>query len=79
MRGADDHSDHMFSYVSPESRVRPDHPLRAIRRITDAALLAISPELERRTPMWGGRRFRRSSCCAPWSFRCSTPCEASGS
>jgi transposase len=47
MRGADDHSDHMFSYVSPESRVRPDHPLRAIRRITDAALLAISPELER--------------------------------
>jgi transposase len=47
MRGADDQTDHMFSYLSPESRVRPDHPLRAIRRITDAALTVISPELER--------------------------------
>src|SRR5262245_29052472 len=47
MRGSDEQSGHMFSYVSPESRVRPDHPLRAIRRITDAALTTISPELER--------------------------------
>ena len=47
MRGNDDQTDHMFSYLSPESRVRRDHPLRAIRRITDAALTEISPELER--------------------------------
>src|SRR5262249_4518180 len=47
MRGADEQTDHMFSYVSPESRVRPDHPLRAIRHITDAALTRISPALER--------------------------------
>jgi transposase len=33
----------MFSYLSPEQRVRPDHPLRAIRRMTDAALAALSP------------------------------------
>src|SRR5262249_52755119 len=44
---ADDHSDHMFSYLSPESRVQADHPLRAIRGITDAALTRISPALER--------------------------------
>jgi len=25
----------MFSYISPEQRVPPDHPLRAIRRMTD--------------------------------------------
>jgi hypothetical protein len=25
----------MFSYVSPEERVPPDHPLRAIRQMTD--------------------------------------------
>jgi transposase len=37
----------MFSYLSPESRVRADHPLRAIRRITDTALREISPDLER--------------------------------
>ena len=30
----------MFSYVTPEARVRPDHPLRPIRRMTDAALAA---------------------------------------
>jgi transposase len=47
MRGADDQTDHMFSYLSPETRVRPDHPLRTIRRITDGALQTISPELER--------------------------------
>ena len=47
MRGPDDQTDHMFSYLSPESRVRRDHPLRAIRRITDAALTEISPALER--------------------------------
>jgi transposase len=35
-----------FSYLSPDARVRADHPLRAIRRITDAALTEISPQLE---------------------------------
>jgi transposase len=35
----------MFSYVSLEERVPPDHPLRAIRRITDRALERISPRL----------------------------------
>jgi transposase len=46
MRGADDQSSGMFSYLSPEQRVRADHPLRAIRRMTDAALAEISPALE---------------------------------
>jgi transposase len=32
----------MFSYVSPEDRVPPDHPLRTIRRITDRALERLS-------------------------------------
>jgi transposase len=34
----------MFSYVSLEERVPPDHPLRAIRRITDRALERMSPQ-----------------------------------
>jgi transposase len=45
MRGADEQPGSMFSYVSLEQRVPPDHPLREIRRITDRALERISPQL----------------------------------
>jgi hypothetical protein len=38
MRGPDEQTNDMFSYLSPEQRVRPDHPLRAIRRMTDDVL-----------------------------------------
>jgi hypothetical protein len=38
MRGADERSDFWFSYISPENRVPADHPLRPIRRMSDAAL-----------------------------------------
>jgi transposase len=44
MRGADEQPGSMFSYVSLEDRVPADHPLRAIRRITDRALARISPQ-----------------------------------
>jgi len=47
MRGADEQTSDMFSYVVPEHRVRPDHPLRAIRRMTDEALVTLSPRFER--------------------------------
>ena len=43
MRGADQQPDALFSYVSPEQRVRPDHPLRAMRRMTDEVFAALSP------------------------------------
>src|SRR5438046_2064703 len=43
MRGPDEQTSHMFSYLSPEQRVRPDHPLRAIRRMTDDVFAALSP------------------------------------
>src|SRR5215203_5120498 len=42
MRGADEQPGSMFSYVSLEARVPVDHPLRAIRRITDRALEQLS-------------------------------------
>ena len=45
MRGADERTGAMFSYVSLEERVPPDHPLRAVRHITDRALERISPQL----------------------------------
>jgi transposase len=43
MRGADEQSGSMFSYVSLEERVPQDHPLRTVRRITDRALERLSP------------------------------------
>ncbi|HWK11427.1 MAG TPA: transposase, partial [Vicinamibacterales bacterium] len=44
MRGADEQPGSMFCYVSLEERVPQDHPLRAIRRITDRALARLSPQ-----------------------------------
>ena len=38
MRGHDEQTHHMFSYLSPEQRVPADHPLRAVRALTDQAL-----------------------------------------
>src|SRR5439155_981199 len=43
MRGHDEQQGGMFSYISAEKRVPQDHPLRGIRRMTDAALQTMSP------------------------------------
>ena len=42
MRGDDQQQNHMFSYLSPEARVRKDHPLRAIRVMVDEVLTQLS-------------------------------------
>ena len=42
MRGSDKRSGSLFSYVDLEARVRPDHPLRAIRHFADGALEALT-------------------------------------
>jgi transposase len=42
MRGSDKRPGELFSYVDLEQRVRQDHPLRAIRSLTEAALEALS-------------------------------------
>ena len=47
MRGSLTETAAMFSYISPCKRVPQDHPLRAIRRITDEALRALSPEFDK--------------------------------
>jgi transposase len=46
MRGADYCNDGLFSFVRPESRIPPNHPLRAIREITDRALTSLSPRFD---------------------------------
>jgi transposase len=46
MRGDERVQDGMFSYVSLEQRVPQDHPLRAVRKLTDTVLRSLSPELD---------------------------------
>src|ERR1700756_611495 len=47
MRGSDQQQGEVFSYLSPENRVRQDHPLRAIRKMVDEVLRALSPQFDR--------------------------------
>lgn len=46
MRGEDERSEGLFSYVSCEARVPKDHPLRAIRPIVDASLASLTGEFD---------------------------------
>ena len=43
MRGADHQQNHIFSEISPEQRVRNDHPLRPLRAMADEVLSQMSP------------------------------------
>ena len=44
MRGLDQQTGELFSYVDLEARVRADHPLRPIRTIVNEALAALEGE-----------------------------------
>ena len=46
MRGSDERTSSLFSYVDLEARVRPDHPLRTIRRLANAALDDLSRDFD---------------------------------
>jgi transposase len=46
MRGQDRQQSSMFSYLSPEQRVRKDHPLRTIRAMADQALVNMSERFD---------------------------------
>lgn len=46
MRGHDHQQSGMFSYISPETRIPEDHPLRPIRAMVDVALAGLSPRFE---------------------------------
>src|SRR6201993_750069 len=47
MRGTDQQQSHVFSYISPEQRVRKDHPLRPIRAMVDEILKQLSPQFNK--------------------------------
>ena len=47
MRGSDDRTEEMFSYVPLEKRVPADHPLRAIRGLVDEVLEGLSGQFSK--------------------------------
>ena len=47
MRGADVQQRGMFSYVSVESRIPANHPLRSVRVLIDEALASMSRDFDR--------------------------------
>jgi transposase len=55
MRGSDERSGSLFSYVDLEGRVRSDHPLRTIREIANAALADLTGEFAALYPPRLGR------------------------
>jgi hypothetical protein len=57
MRGADQQQNHIFCYLSPEARVRNDHPLRAIRAMVDEVA---------QTPQDPGQCYRSWSGSTPY-------------
>ena len=46
MRGDEEQQGAMWSYVSAEDRIPADHPLRAVRKLTDPVLRELSPLFE---------------------------------
>ncbi len=52
MRGSDNRTGALFSYVDLERRVRVDHPLRPIQAIVDEALSALEQEFASLCPHW---------------------------
>jgi transposase len=55
MRGCDERTGSLFSYVNLEARVGRDHPLRPIREIANAALAALSEDFAALYPPRLGR------------------------
>src|SRR5678810_83732 len=47
MRGEDQRSEGLFSYVGLEARIPSDHPLRAIRTLIDEALAGLSRDFNK--------------------------------
>ena len=80
MRGSDRRSGGLFPYVDVETRVRSDHPLRAIRSIVNATLEELTPVFDALyVAARVGRRSRRRCCSGRCCCRRSTPSARNGS
>ena len=64
MRGDDRQQADMYSYISPEQRVRECHPLRKIRSMADEALKNMSARFDEMYAKTGRPSIPPESCCA---------------
>jgi len=74
MRGKDDRSEILFSYIRLDERIPADHPLRVIRQLVDAALLSCRGHSPGSMPGMADLLSRRNGCCARFCCRRSTRC-----
>ncbi len=65
MRGDDQQPDGIFSYVTLEQRVPPEHPLRPMRRMVDEILREMSREFSGLYTKVGRTSMPQSGCCRP--------------
>jgi hypothetical protein len=63
MRGSDEVSGSLFSYVDIEDRVPASHPLRRVRPIVNAAPAALDAESPSFTPPMGGPSIAPERLC----------------
>jgi hypothetical protein len=77
MRGEDRRQGSMFSHVSLEQRVPPNHSLRQLQPLVNEALAELSPRLQELYSRVGRPSIARRSCCAIWCCRCYTRSAAS--
>lgn len=70
MRGTDERSGKLFSYVDLEQRVPAGHPLRAIRGLVNEALTDFGPELEVALAchLEQAGNCDAATCLGPWLF-----------
>jgi hypothetical protein len=78
MRGPDEQTNSMFSHLSPEQRVRPDHPLRASRRMTDQVFATLSPRFTKMYSDIGRPSIPPEQLLRALCGSLSTRCAASG-
>jgi hypothetical protein len=72
MRGQQERSGSLFSYVSIEERIPASHLLRRIRKLADQSLDRLNTPSVSFTPQKADHRCRPSNCCWPRFCRPST-------
>jgi len=78
MRGVDHQQADMFSYLSPEQRVRANHPLRAVRAMTEEILGNMSALFDAMYADGGRPSIPPEKLCGRSYYRCCTRYGASG-
>jgi hypothetical protein len=78
MREPDCRTEQLFSYVSPETLVPKDHPLRVIRVLANAALERLSPKFAKLYSAIGRPSIPPEQLLRVLLLRAFSPCASNG-